>query len=587
MRDFPTPADDLATILSRAKEFSSSAKVSFVDRHEREIALNFGELERRARCAAAHLARVGVKRGERVAIILPTSPSFFDAFFGCQILGAVATPLYPPVRLGRLDEYFDRTTEQIRRVDAVAIVTDRQARRILGELVARTRPRLGTILAEDFAQTSVPTQEFEAPEPNDLALVQFSSGTTRTPAPVGLTHRQILANVDAILDALPDSVFTEGQTGVSWLPLYHDMGLIGCLMSAARAARPLVLIPPELFLAKPALWLRALARHRATISTAPDFGYALCLTKVRDEELEGVRLDSWRVAMNGAEPVAPKTMRAFQERFARFGLKPDVMTPVYGLSEATLAVTFSDPNRPFRSRVFDRNAMTEGTARPTADSSHGIELASVGRPLRGYQVRICDSMRNDARAGSVGRVLVRGPSVIREYLDGSTNANGSTNDSWFDTGDLGFWHDDELYICGRAKDIVIVRGRNHAPHDIERACDAAPEVRTGCSVAVSDIGADGEQLLVFVELKPEVDLEGRVDIERRCRQSILEITGLSPHRIVFLRGGTIPRTSSGKLRRRETLRLWARGELKEARAVTPVLLASALVRSAIGYLRAR
>lgn len=585
MPDVPMRAESLAALLSHAKAFSSSTKICFVDRHEREIALCYGELEHRARCAAAHLARMGVTRGDRVALILPTAPSFFDAFFGCQLLGAVPTPLYPPVRLGRLDEYFVHTTEQMRASRAVAIVTNRQIKRLLGELAARTRPRLGILVAEDFACASIPDRDVHSPDPNDLALIQFSSGTTRAPAPVGLTHRQILANVDAILDALPDTVFTEGQAGVSWLPLYHDMGLIGCLMSAVRAARPLILIPPELFLAKPALWLRAIARHRATISTAPDFGYALCLTKVRDEELEGIRLDSWHVAMNGAEPVAPKTMRAFEKRFARFGLRSNVMTPVYGLSEATLAVTFSDPNRPFQSRIFDREALAQGSVHQSSHPSHGVELASVGRPLRGYEVRISDPTHRTVPANEVGRVLVRGPSVIRSYLDEPPGS--APHDGWLETGDLGFLYEGELYICGRAKDIVIVRGRNHAPHDIERACDVAPEVRTGCAVAVSDIGEEGERLLVFVELKPEIHPESHDGIEHRCRDSIRKATGLSPHLIVFLRGGTIPRTSSGKLRRGETLRRWARGELKEARAVTPARLASALVRSAIGYLRAR
>nr|MDQ3036729.1 fatty acyl-AMP ligase [Myxococcota bacterium] len=580
MRDLPPRSDDLATLLARAAVFAR-AGVVFVDRHENEVALDYVEVHRRARAAAAHLKSIGVRRSDRVAIVLPTGPEFLDAFFGCQLLGAVPVPLYPPVRLGRLDEYVERTAALVRIAECVAVIADRRTRRLLGEVVALARPPLGTIGAEALALHPVdPTERItgprDAPRPDDLALVQFSSGTTRTPAAVALTHRQVLANVESITESLPDRALAEDGGCVCWLPLYHDMGLVGCVLATIRCGRKLVLLPPEAFLAKPALWLRAIARHRATVSTAPDFAYARCLEKVRDEELEGMSLASWQVAMNGAEPVAPRTLRAFHDRFARFGLGAQALTPVYGLSEATLAVTFSDPAEPFRATAFDRDALSEGTVRATAG---GLELVSLGRPLRGFEVRIRDDARADLAEDRVGRVWVRGPSVMSGYLG---DAPSPLHEGWLDTGDVGFVHEGDLYVCGRAKDVVVVRGRNHAPHDIERACDGIDGVRTGCTVAVSEIDSDGERLLVFVELREGAkDVDPRA-VERRCREEIVGRTGLDPARIVLLSAGTLPRTSSGKLRRGETLRRWIRRELEPARAVTPVFLASALARSVFG-----
>lgn len=594
--EIPPPPGDLAALLVGAARFGGRGCVRFVDRREEERALAYPEILERARRSASALEASGVRAGDRVAIVLPTCPELLDAFFGCQLLGAVPVLLYPPVRLGRLDEYFERTAEMLRACGATLLVADRRTRRLLGEVALRARPVHGVLSAESLAEGTAEGTEREAArgalDPHALAFVQFSSGTTRHPAPVALTHAQVLANVEAIVEAIPASAYIGGEACVSWLPLYHDMGLVGCLLATMRTARTLVLISPELFLARPALWLRAIARHGASVSTAPDFAYARCIEKVRDEDLEGMSLATWRIAMNGAEPVAPRTLRAFHERFAKFGLPAHALTPVYGLSEATLAVTFSDPERPFRATRFDRDALSEGVARELpADDAGGraieraVELAALGRPVRGFAISIRDALSGAELApGRVGRIWARGPSVMRGYLD---DRPSPIHDGWLDTGDLGFVHDGELYVCGRAKDVVVVRGRNHAPHEIERACDAVPGVRAGCAVAVSEIASEGERLLVFVEVRDDARASAPADLPARCRAAILERTGLEPSEVVVLAAGTLPRTSSGKLRRGETLRRWSRGELRPARTVTPALLAGALAKSAFAYLRAR
>ncbi|MGZ6143098.1 MAG: AMP-binding protein, partial [Myxococcales bacterium] len=331
----PAPKPRHATI-QRALAAASSG-LTFLDAREHERFFSFPELEARAMRAAGALRAKGVKRGDRVAIVLPTCVEFMDAFFGALFAGAVPVPLYPPVRLGRLEEYHRQTARMLEVVGACLLVTDGRVRRLLGQAVERARPPLGCAVADEL--TSGPPLALD-PGPDALALIQFSSGTTVDPKPVALTHANVLANVEAI-DAFITATDPQARAGVTWLPLYHDMGLIGCLLEALVHPGDLCLIPPEHFLVRPVSWLRALSRHRALVSPAPNFAYGLCLKRVRDEELAGVDLSAWRLALNGAEPVSPEVLRRFSERFARWGFAPEALTPVYGLSEASLAVTFS------------------------------------------------------------------------------------------------------------------------------------------------------------------------------------------------------------------------------------------------------
>lgn len=592
----PNPAlpATLMGSLHRAAELGTARDgLGFIDRKGRESWLSWRQVEERALRAGAALRAQGVRPGDRVALVLPTDPLFVDALFGVLAAGAVPAPLYPPVRLGRLEEYHQRTAAMMQSCGAVAVIADSKVRRILGETVRRWRPRLGVIAAEglDRAPPDAPAPQHE----DALALVQFSSGTTVRPKPVALSNLQVLANTDAIVDFMPlDARDPDGRpydpAGVSWLPLYHDMGLIGCLFVALRRPGPLTLIPPELFLFRPAIWLRTISQKRATVSPAPNFAYALCVERIRDEDMDGVDLSSWRFALNGAEPVSPFVLRRFQERFARWGLRETALTPVYGLSEAALAVSFSDPWRRFRARSFRREDLARGRAReqrkqlgighaaPETDPQT-IELASVGRPLRGYGVEIRDEQGNLLPPGHVGRIWVAGPSLMTGYLD---RTETPVVDGWLDTGDLGFIHEGDLYIHGRAKDLIVLRGANHAPQDVESAVDEVPGVRAGCAAAVGEVGPEGERLVVFVEYR-----EHRPELAEECRQAILGATGLDPALVVLLPAGSLPRTSSGKIRRAESLRRFHLGELQPPNEVTPLLLAGAMAKSALGYLRAR
>jgi acyl-CoA synthetase (AMP-forming)/AMP-acid ligase II len=369
---------------------------------------------------------------------------------------------------------------------------------------------------------------------------------------------------------------------VSWLPLYHDMGLIGCLLSALYYPGNMVLIPPEVFLGRPALWLRALSRHKAFISPAPNFAYGLCVKRVKDEELQGVDLSSWKHALNGAEPVSLETLRRFSERFERYGFSPSALRPVYGLSEASLAVTFPPGERGPRSLQVDADVL----ARELRAVEGSRALVSVGSPVAGVELEIRNELGHEVPERRVGRVFVRGPSVMTGYYgDPEATARALGADGWLDTGDLGFVADGELYLTGRAKDLVIIRGANHAPQAFEECLQGVEGVRVGCAVALgfTPEGSEDEALLILAE-RAGPDVED-AEVEERARAAIVAGTGIRPHTVRMLEPGTLPRTSSGKLRRSEALRRYLSGELKPPKRVGAVGLAVEMAKSALAFVR--
>jgi len=579
------PAETLNDLLAAAGR-APEGGLRFVGRDEQATFLGWAEVRERALAACGGLQELGIQPGDRVALVFPTGPDFFAGFFGALLAGAVPVPLYPPVRLGRLAEYFDRTARMLTRAGARLVLADRRVERILGETVAAARPALGCrTIGELPAAAPRPVPVAAA----DLALVQFSSGTTVDPKPVALSHRAILAQVEVLNGFWPDTKEVR-HSGVSWLPLYHDMGLIGCVFPALERDATLTLLGPEHFVARPALWLRALSRYRATISPAPNFAYALCASRIADSELLGVDLSSWVVALDGAEAVVPSVLHAFEARFSRYGLKPGVLTPVYGLSEAALAVAFSPIGRPYRIGRFDREGLArEGVARPVPPAQSGREIVSVGRPIPGFQLRIVGVDGKNLAEGGVGRVWTTGPSLMEGYLDDPEATAKALRDGWLDTGDLGFLLDGELYLTGRAKDVILLHGRNHSPEEVERAVEGVAGVRAGCVVAASWLPeeAPGEELALFVERRRGAPEEEIAALPEACRTAVLGATGLAVDHVVVLAPGTLPRTSSGKLRRSETLRLYLEGELKPPQKVTTLRLAGAVARSQLAYARTR
>ncbi len=552
-----------------------------LDRKEDAAWFSWSIIRERALKTAANLHESGVNPGDHVALIYPSCIEFFDAFFGTLYAGAVPAPLYPPVRLGRLDEYHKRTAAMIRAAEAKLVLVDPWVRRVIGPTIELSKPELGCRTLNHLKKGALTPNN---PDANSLALIQFSSGTTVEPKPVALSHRALLAQA-IILNSFWPEIDDIEDSGVSWLPLYHDMGLIGCIMPALERPGTLTLIPPELFVTRPALWLRAISTYRATVSPAPNFAYGLAVAKIRDEELEGVDLSSWRVALNGAEAVAPEVLRAFQQRFARWGFQVKALTPVYGLSEAALAVSFSNLDSNFTSTFFDRDDL-QLYGRATQDPT-GREIVSVGRALPGFELRIVDNDNKPIADKNVGRILVSGPSLMEGYYNRADATRAVFHDGWLDTGDLGFFFEGELYLTGRAKDVLILRGRNFAPEEVEYPLSRIDGIRNGCAVAISYLpeGGVGEHLIVFAETRHGISSSNALAEE--CRSAILGDSGLQPDRIVLLEAGTMPRTSSGKLRRQETLRRFLTDELEPPDKVNALRIGTAMLRSAMADARVK
>ena len=576
----PAPAPRHATVSAAlAAAAAHRSGVTFVGLHEEETRLSWAEVHRRALRSAGALRELGVAPGDRVALVLRTEPAFLDAFFGALCAGAVPVPLYPPVRLGRLEEYLAATARMMRVSGARIAVTFPAVRRILGEAVAAARPALalGVVGAGDLLSGP---ELLEPGGGTDLALVQFSSGSTVEPKPVALSHRNLLAQVEALI-ALVEP--TGDDALVSWLPLYHDMGLIGCLLGAMGYPGPLVLLPPEHFLARPALWLRALARHRGTISAAPHFAYAYAADRVRDEDLAGLSLSRWRIALDGAEPVTAGTLHRFAARFARHGLDPASLRPVYGLSEAALAVTFAPRRREPRVERLDPVRLAGGEVAPGAR-----EVASVGAPVPGVEVEVRGRGGEPLPECRLGRIHVRGPSVMRGYLGDPEATARVLAGGWLDTGDLGFHLGGELFVHGRARDLVIVRGANHAPDEFEACLAAVPGLRAGCAVALGFVppGGEGEELLLLAE-RSRRSAAGEEALAEAARRAVLERTGVRAHTVRVLAPGTLPRTSSGKMRRAEALRRYLAGTLRPPATVGALSLARQVLRSGLAYARWR
>jgi fatty-acyl-CoA synthase len=567
--------ETLNEMLAAAAQTGTS--LFFVNRKEEDQEVPMARVREQALSIAADLLARGVRKGDRVALVLPTCAEFVECFFGVLCAGAIPVPLYPPVRLGKLDEYHRRTAAMLQAVDAALVVSDERIRRFLGVAVQNAAPRLGCVTASGLVGADAVEINVAA---EDVALIQFSSGTTRDPKPVALTHENLLFNLAAVASYFAEEG-TPHPVGVTWLPLYHDMGLIGNLLSAFYVPGPLVLLPPELFLAVPAAWLRAISRHRGTVSAAPNFAFGLCLKRIRDEELDGVDLSSWSLCLNGAEAVSAAVQRGFSERFGRWGFDASSLTPCYGMAETSLAVTFKPPGTLFKTLGVDaENLASAGVVEPGSK-----ELVSVGRPLAGVEVEIHDDHSRPLPPDRVGGIFVRGPSVMAGYFGRADLTDQVLDHGWLDTGDLGFVHDGELFVYGRHKETVIIRGANHVPQDFEAALEGLPGVRTGCAVAVGFVpaGEEDEALAMLVETTPDAPPSLAGDVASR----VWERTSILAAHVELLAPGTLPRTSSGKMRRREARAQWLAGTLTAPKKVSAMRLMLHAAKGQLSHARAK
>ncbi len=569
----------------RAEAAAERAHVYLREEDGHELTVTYGDLLTLTRRIGGGLKARGVKRGDTVALMLPTGFDFLGTFQGILAVGAVPVPIYPPVRLDRLAEYLARQATILADAAVRLLVTISRAVPVADILKSRVPSLTHVTTAEDLAGSGEPLRSFEG-EGSDPAFIQYTSGSTGAPKGVLLTHENLLANIRAInlgLQARGDDV------GVSWLPLYHDMGLIGAWLFPMCRGIPVAIMSPLSFLGRPERWLWAIHRRRATLSAAPNFAYELCLRKIRDEELEGLDLSSWRCALNGAEPVLPSTLRRFAERFAGYGFRREALLPVYGLAENTVGLSIPPPGRGPRIDRVQRQAFeAEGRAEPAREADRSaLEFASEGSPLPEHEVRIVDDEGAPLPERRLGRLVFRGPSMTPGYYrKPEATAAITLPGGWLDSGDLGYLVNGEIHIAGRRKDLIIKGGRNLVPHEIEEAAAGATGVRRGCVVAFGVANPmQGTESVVVVAETRETRGEGLRSIENSVRELVDTIVGVPPDTVVLVPPGSVPKTSSGKIRRAATKELYVAGTLgrKETLGWSDKLrLGASAVRSALG-----
>jgi acyl-CoA synthetase (AMP-forming)/AMP-acid ligase II len=529
-----------------------------------------------ARAIAGGLVAAGLRRGDPVLLVLPTSFELVAAFFAVQLAGGLPVPSYPPAAMARATQALERLRHVAESSGATLCVTDRRLRPLLGTLPVRAVVTVDALAGGDPAAIGEPRLG-----PRDPAFIQYTSGSTDRPRGVLLTHGAVTANVHAIGQA---AKIRRTDSSVVWLPLYHDMGLVGGLLFAIYWRIPLTLMSPLAFLADPLRWPREIARARATLSPAPNFAYALAARRAAEAPPRALDLSSWRLALNGAEPVNPATIDEFCARFAPYGFRREAVLPVYGLAEATLAVAFPDPGEAPRVETLDRDALADGRA-VRGSGPRAVAVVSVGKAVPGHRVAVVDEHGAGLPDDEVGHIVVQGPSVMRGYHGNAEATRAVLRGDTLWTGDLGFVAGGRLHVVGRTKDLIIVRGRNVFAEDVERVAAAVEGARPGGVVAFGV--HDDEAATEVVVLVCETRLTGgpeRAALVRHLAEAVGERCQVALDEVVLARPGTIPKTPSGKAQRGLCRSQYLAGELGRARGGRAEL-AKAFVRSGAGYLR--
>ncbi len=513
-----------------------------------ETRIRYRDLQTQVDLVAAGLQRSGLEPRQTVAIMLPTGTDYFDAYFGILRAGGIPVPIYPPAHLSQIEEHVRRHAGILANAEASIVVTVPEARGVAHLLEARVAGLRRIVTVAELKEGGGERSPVSITR-DDTAFIQYTSGSTGDPKGVVLTHANLLANIRAIgraIDVKPDDVL------VSWLPLYHDMGLISMWLASLYFAIPLVVMSPLAFLARPERWLRAIHRYRGTISAAPNFAYELCVKRIDDAQMEGLDLGSWRIAANGAEPVLPETLRRFTERFARCGFRPAAMTPVYGLAECTVGLLCPPLGRgPRIDRVRRLPFSRLGRAEPAAaDDVNALRFVSCGLPLPDHEVRIVDVLGRETGERVEGRLEFRGPSATLGYYRNPEGTRRLFDGEWLDSGDRAYVAAGEVYLTGRVKDIVIRGGRNIYPHELEDAIGSIPGVRRGCVAAFGspDPGSGTERLVVLAETR-ETGTAGQDSLRARIVEATVAVLGEPPDEVVLAPPHSVLKTSSGKIRR--------------------------------------
>ncbi|MEX2205626.1 MAG: AMP-binding protein [Myxococcota bacterium] len=579
---------DLATTLLEAfdwhvRSHPDRLHLSLPHSDGREEPISYAQLHQAARRVASGIASRGLERGDTVALMLPTGRDFFASFLGILYAGGVPVPIYPPMRATQIEEHVRRQARILSNARATSLITVAEVGPVGGLIRSLVESMRIIDTVDALAADGRGGSSGVRPQAHETAFLQYTSGSTGDPKGVIVSHANLLANIRAMGEA---AEVTSSDVFVSWLPLYHDMGLIGAWLASLYYAVPSVILSPLQFLARPESWLWAIHRHRGTITASPNFGYELCVRRISDELIEGLDLGSLRFAANGAEPVSSSTTRRFCDRFRRYGFRPEAMAPVYGLAESAVGLTFPPPGRgPVIDRV-DRKALSHrGEARPvTGGHADAVELVACGRPLPHHDVRIIDETGHEAGERKVGRLQFRGPSVTAGYFRNEAKTREAFAGDWMESGDLAYIAGGDVYLTGRTKDLIIRAGRNIYAHEVEEVVGDIPGVRKGCVAVFGslEVSSQTERVVVLAETR-ETSSERLDELRRRIEYETAALLEGPPDDVVLAPPHTVLKTPSGKIRRSACRDLYERGGLERGRRalwwqVVRLAAASALPR---------
>ncbi|MBL4839080.1 MAG: fatty acyl-AMP ligase [Kordiimonadaceae bacterium] len=508
------------------------------------------------------LVGLGFKKGDRIAVIAETSANFVSFFVGCQYASVLPVPLPLPTSFGGRDGYVAQLEKQIESCGANGVM----APEFMAEMIEQATASVDMVFSgsfEDYMATDADADHV-LPSPDDLAYLQYSSGSTRFPHGVAVTHKSLLANTHGMSKYGVN--MGDADRCVSWLPFYHDMGLVGSLMATMTCQCSVDFIPTEEFARRPLSWLRVISRTRGTITYGPTFGFDICTRRaaMRGKAMEGLDLSCLRVAGIGAEMIRPEVMRAFTETFSTIGFNPKALMPSYGLAECTLGVSFAKTGNGIHIDMVEEAILTgeKHMVLSGEDDARMREVVNCGTPLPEYDVEFRNEDDQHVTDGVVGKLYLRGVSVMREYFnDPETTRSVLSPEGWLDTGDMGYMKNGDIYIVGRAKDMIIVNGKNHWPQDIEWAAEQLEALKTGDVAAISIPGANAEEVPLILAQCRISDPALRAKLVDDLKKKIQSSTGVNCL-IELVPPRALPRTSSGKLSRTKARAQYLSGHLQ-------------------------
>ena len=570
----PASAETLIDVLRwHVEQHGERPHIQLFDDYTDGEVITYRRLWDSAAAIAGTLQHAGLEPGEAVALMLPTGREYFFTFYAVLLAGAVPVPIYPPVRRTQLEDHLRRQSTILSNCRAAMLVTVADAKPVARLLTSQVDSLRHVFSVDELTEKDWPC-DIATRRGSDTGFLQYTSGSTGDPKGVVLSHANLLANIRGDGGAMRAS---SADVFVSWLPLYHDMGLIGAWLGSLYHAPKLVIMSPLTFLSRPERWLWAVHRYGGTLSAAPNFAFDLCVRRVEDKAIEGLDLSSWRVVANGAEAISPATMTAFSAHFSDYGFDPNAMMPVYGLAECSVGLTFPPPGRGPRIDVIDRDVLArDQAARPLEadDTATPIDIVGCGMPLPQHEIRVVDDSDRELPERSQGRLQFRGPSATSGYFRNPEKTAALIRNGWHETGDLAYIAGGELFITGRSKDLIIRAGRNIYPSELEHVIGELDGIRNGC-VAVfgsHDPVSGTERLVVIAETRRQQEAQ-REALRAAIGELAVDIVAGPPDDTVLVTPNTVLKTSSGKIRRSATRDLYESGRLEAGEAAVWIQIA--------------